>query len=136
MPRLSGAVPRPGAGPTMLVIDDDPAVCELMRRVCTREGFDVLTASSGEEGLRLAREKRPAIITLDVVMPGIDGWTVLTMLKADAELSAIPVIMISISDEKNRGLALGAANYLVKPVDRDRLAFALGPYRSEGATVV
>jgi signal transduction histidine kinase/CheY-like chemotaxis protein len=136
MPRLSGAVPRPGAGPTMLVIDDDPAVCELMRRVCTREGFDVLTASSGEEGLRLAREKRPAIITLDVVMPGIDGWTVLTTLKADADLSAIPVIMISISDEKSRGLALGAANYLVKPVDRDRLAGALGPYRSEGATVV
>jgi signal transduction histidine kinase len=136
MPRLSGAVPRPGTGPTMLVIDDDPAVCELMRRVCTREGFDVLTASSGEEGLRLAREKRPAIITLDVVMPGIDGWTVLTTLKADADLSAIPVIMISISDEKSRGLALGAANYLVKPVDRDRLAGALGPYRSEGATVV
>jgi signal transduction histidine kinase len=136
MPRLSGSVPLPGTGPRMLVIDDDPAVCELMRRVCTREGFDVLTASSGEEGLRLAREKRPAIITLDVVMPGIDGWTVLTTLKADADLSAIPVIMISISDEKSRGLALGAANYLVKPVDRDSLAGALGPYRSEGATIV
>jgi adenylate cyclase len=136
MLHLSGAVPRPGAGPTMLVIDDDPAVCELMRRVCTREGFDVLTASSGEEGLRLAHEKRPAIITLDVVMPGIDGWTVLTTLKADADLSAIPVIMISISDEKSRGLALGAANYLVKPVDRDRLAGALGPYRAEGTVVV
>jgi len=135
MPRLSASVPRPSAGPTMLVIDDDPAACELMRRVCTREGFDVVTASGGEEGLRLAREKRPSIITLDVVMPGIDGWTVLTKLKADAELSAIPVIMISISDEKSRGLALGAANYLVKPVDRDRLAGALEPYRGEGAAV-
>jgi CheY-like chemotaxis protein len=136
MPRLSAAVARPAAGPRILVIDDDPAACELMRRVCTREGFDVVTASSGEEGLRLAREKRPAIITLDVVMPGIDGWTVLTTLKADAELSAIPVIMISISDEKNRGLAMGAANYLVKPVDRDHLAGALGPYRAEGTAVV
>ena len=114
----------------------DPAACELMRRVCTREGFDVVTASSGEEGLRLAREKRPSIITLDVVMPGIDGWTVLKALKSDAELSAIPVIMISISDEKSRGLALGAANYLVKPVDRDLLAGALEPYRAGGTPVV
>jgi CheY-like chemotaxis protein len=124
------------SGPTMLVIDDDPAVCELMRRVCTREGFDVVTASSGEEGLRLARERRPALITLDVVMPGIDGWTVLKALKEDGELSSIPVIMISISDEKSRGLALGAANYLVKPVDRDRLAGILEPYRTEGTAVV
>jgi len=137
MLRLSTAgPPRLAAGPRMLVIDDDPAVCELMQRVCTREGFDVVTASSGEEGLRLAREKRPAVITLDVIMPGIDGWTVLTALKADADLSTIPVIMISISDEKNRGLAMGAANYLVKPVDRDRLAGALGPYRAGGTAVV
>ena len=134
-PRISTAVPRAAAGPRMLVIDDDPAVCELMRRVCTREGFDVVTASSGEEGLRMAREKRPALITLDVVMPGIDGWTVLKTLKEDGDLSSIPVIMISISDEKSRGIALGAANYLVKPVDRDRLAGVLGPYRTEGTAV-
>jgi signal transduction histidine kinase len=135
-PRISAAVPRPVAGPRILVIDDDPAVCELMQRVCTREGFDVVTASSGEEGLRLARERRPALITLDVVMPGIDGWTVLKTLKEDGDLASIPVIMISISDEKSRGLALGAANYLVKPVDRDRLAGVLGPYRTEGTAVV
>ena len=135
-PRVSAAVARAASGPRMLVIDDDPAVCELMQRVCTREGFDVVTASSGEEGLRLAREKRPALITLDVVMPGIDGWTVLKRLKEDGDLASIPVIMISISDEKSRGLALGAANYLVKPVDRDRLAGALGPYRTEGTAVV
>ena len=112
------------------MIDDDPAACELMQRVCTREGFEVVTAPSGEEGLRLAREKRPSLITLDVLMPGIDGWSVLKALKEDAELSKIPVIMISISDEKARGLALGAADYLVKPVDRDSLAGALEPYRS------
>jgi signal transduction histidine kinase len=135
-PRISTGVAGVGSGPRMLVIDDDPAVCELMRRVCTREGFDVVTASSGEEGLRMAREKRPALITLDVVMPGIDGWTVLKTLKEDGDLSSIPVIMISISDEKSRGIALGAANYLVKPVDRDRLAGVLGPYRTEGTAVV
>jgi signal transduction histidine kinase len=135
-PRISTDVARAPGGPRILVIDDDPAVCELMRRVCTREGFDVMTAASGEEGLRLAHEKRPAIITLDVVMPGIDGWTVLKTLKADDDLADIPVIMISISDEKSRGLALGAADYLVKPVDRDRLAGILGPYRTEGSAVV
>jgi DNA-binding response OmpR family regulator len=63
-------------------------------------------------------------------MPGIDGWTVLKTLKEDAELAKVPVIMISISDEKARGLALGASDYLVKPVDRDILTGALGPYRS------
>jgi CheY-like chemotaxis protein/anti-sigma regulatory factor (Ser/Thr protein kinase) len=138
MTRLPEAAPAavPAPGQRMLVIDDDPAVCELMRRVCSREGFEVVTAGSGEEGLRLAREKRPSVITLDVVMPGIDGWTVLKTLKSDAELSAIPVIMISISDEKSRGLALGAANYLVKPVDRDLLAGALQPYRAGGGQVV
>ena len=120
----------PGLGRVLLVIDDDPAACELMQRVCTREGFEVVTAASGEEGLRLARDRRPSLITLDVLMPGIDGWTVLKALKEDAELSKIPVIMISISDEKARGLALGAADYLVKPVDRDSLAGALEPYRS------
>jgi CheY-like chemotaxis protein len=122
------ASPRPGR--VLLVIDDDPATCELMQRVCTREGFEVVTASSGEEGLRLARERHPSLITLDVLMPGIDGWTVLKALKEDAELSKIPVIMISISDEKARGLALGAADYLVKPVDRDSLTGALEPFRS------
>ncbi len=120
----------PGPGRVLLVIDDDAATCELMQRVCTRAGFEVVTAASGEEGLRLARERRPSLITLDVLMPGIDGWTVLKALKEDAELSKIPVIMISISDEKPRGLALGAADYLVKPVDRDSLTGALEPYRS------
>jgi signal transduction histidine kinase len=131
LPPPAAAVPSPpAAGRVVLVIDDDPAACELMQRVCAREGFQVVTASSGEEGLRLAREKRPSLITLDVLMPGIDGWTVLKTLKEDAELAKVPVIMISISDEKARGLALGASDYLVKPVDRDILTGALGPYRS------
>ena len=80
----------------------------------------MVCAAGGEEGLRLAKELRPTVITLDVMMPGMDGWAVLTALKADAELADIPVIMLTIVDDKNLGYALGAADYLTKPVDRDR----------------
>ncbi len=89
----------------------------------------MIAAGSGEEGLKLAREKNPALITLEVVMPGIDGWTVLKSLKSDPELSAIPVVMVSISDDEDRGLAMGAADFLVKPVDRERMAGILAAYR-------
>ena len=133
--RLSQLVSVPGPAAavpaekrSMLVIDDDPSVCELMTRLCCKEGFEVLTAASGEEGLKLAREKRPNLITLDVVMPGMDGWSVLKTLKTDPQLSGIPVVMITISDERQRGLALGAAEYLVKPVDRNRLAGVLSAH--------
>ncbi len=127
MVRLSGGAPVAVQAPRqrMLVIDDDPAVCELMTRLCCKAGYDVVTAATGEEGLRLAREKQPNLITLDVVMPGMDGWAVLKTLKADPHLSAIPVVMITIADDRQRGLALGAADYLVKPVDRNRLAGVL-----------
>jgi len=125
MVRPLAAAP-PAAGPRrMLVIDDDPSVCELMTRLCGKEGYEVVTAANGEEGLKLARQKRPHLITLDVMMPGMDGWAVLKTLKADPQLSSIPVVMITIADDRQRGLALGAADYLVKPVDRNRLADVL-----------
>jgi CheY-like chemotaxis protein/anti-sigma regulatory factor (Ser/Thr protein kinase) len=114
----------------LLVIDEDPAVRQVMERLATREGYKLVTAGTGEEGLNLAREKKPDLITLEVVMPGIDGWTVLKSLKADPQLSGIPVVMVSISDDRDRGLAMGAADYLVKPVDRDRLAGILAAYRT------
>ncbi len=114
----------------LLVIDEDPAVRQVMERLATREGYKLVTAGTGEEGLNLAREKNPDLITLEVVMPGIDGWTVLKSLKADPQLSGIPVVMVSISDDRDRGLAMGAADYLVKPVDRDRLAGILAAYRT------
>src|SRR6266540_1356078 len=117
-------------GKTLLVIDEDPAVRQLMERIASREGYRLVTAASGEEGLKLVREVRPDIITLEVVMPGIDGWTVLKSLKSDPELTNIPVVMVSISDDRDRGLAMGAADYLVKPVDRDRLAGILAAHRS------
>jgi CheY-like chemotaxis protein len=120
----------PPTGKTVLVIDEDPAVQHLMERLASREGYAMIAAGSGEEGLKLAREKSPALITLEVVMPGIDGWTVLKSLKSDPELAAIPVVMVSISDDEDRGLAMGAADYLVKPVDRERMAGILAAYRT------
>jgi signal transduction histidine kinase len=89
--------------PTVLVVDDDPTVREVIERHLTREGFAVVTASGGQEGLRLARELHPAAVTLDVMMPDLDGWTVLAAIKGDPELADIPVILVSIVDEKNRG---------------------------------
>jgi CheY-like chemotaxis protein len=90
-----------------------------------RAGFAVTTAKGGQDGLRLARELRPAAVTLDIMMPDIDGWTVLAAMKGDPALSHIPVVLMTIVEEKNRGYALGAADYLVKPVDRGKLVTAL-----------
>ena len=114
---------------TILVIDDDAAVRELMSRFLGKLNFNVLTVASGEEGLRLAKQVRPVLITLDVVMPACDGWSVLSRLKADSELSKIPVIMVTIVDNEARGFALGASNYLIKPVDRERLAVLIEKHR-------
>ena len=114
---------------TVLVIDDDPSVHELLRRSLARSGFRVEGALNGEEGLRMARRLHPDAITLDVMMPGMDGWTVLSRLKSDSDLAHIPVIMLTIVDEKNRGYSLGAADYLTKPIERERLAQVLMRYR-------
>ena len=119
----------PEGVPTVLVIDDDPTVCELLQRFLSKEGFRVASAAGGEEGLRLAKTLHPVVITLDVMMPGMDGWAVLTALKADANVADIPVIMLTIVDDKNLGYALGAADYLTKPIDRERLAIILQKYR-------
>ena len=110
---------------TILVIDDDPEVRELISRFLTKEGFFVTTASTGVEGLRIARELKPTAITLDVMMPDMDGWTALKILKADPVLKSIPVIMISIAEDQKAGYALGVADYLVKPLDYEKLATIL-----------
>ena len=114
---------------TVLVIDDDPSVRDLMSRFLSKSGFRVVVASSGEEGLRVAKQEKPLVITLDVVMPEFDGWSVLKKLKSDPALAEIPVIIVTIVDNEPMGLDLGAASYLVKPVDRDRLAVLVEKYR-------
>jgi PAS domain S-box-containing protein len=113
---------------TVLVIDDDPAVSELIGRLLVREGFRAEIARSGAEGLRLARELRPTVITLDVMMPQMDGWSVLAALKSDPELCTIPVVMLTITDNRNLGFTMGAAEYLTKPVERERLLRVLRRY--------
>jgi CheY-like chemotaxis protein len=117
-------LPMP-ATPTVLVIDDDAAVRDLMARFLDKLGYRGIAAPNGPEGLRLARQVRPDVITLDVVMPQMNGWDVLEQLKADPELASVPVIMVTIDDREAVGLARGAANYLIKPIDKDRLAEAI-----------
>ncbi|HTM02591.1 MAG TPA: ATP-binding protein [Vicinamibacterales bacterium] len=114
---------------TVLVIDDDVSVRDLMSRFLEKLDYRVISAPSGLEGLRLAREIQPDIITLDVVMPQMNGWDVLDQLKSDPALASIPVIMITVVDHEALGLERGASNYLVKPIDRDRLAEALDRHR-------
>jgi signal transduction histidine kinase/CheY-like chemotaxis protein len=115
---------------TVLVIDDDASQRDLMTRFLGKLGFRAVAAASGEEGLQKAREIRPSVITLDVIMPGLNGWDVLDRLKSNTELESIPVIMVTTVDNQAVGLDKGAANYLVKPIDRDRLALALQKYRT------
>jgi len=108
-------------------------------RFLSKHGYRVATATDGARGLALARELHPVAITLDVLMPGLDGWGVLAALKADPALAAIPVVMVSMLDDAPVGYALGAAEYLVKPVERDRLLAALERCRAaagEGAVLV
>lgn len=130
MPVPSPEEPPPidGNRPLILAIDDDPAVLDILTRNLTREGYAVRTATNGEEGVALARTLQPRLITLDVMMPSMDGWSVLTALKADPTTFGIPVVMISIVEERQLGFALGAAEYLTKPIDRNRLMDILAKY--------
>ena len=117
-----------GAGRTVLVIDDDPQAREIIERMLRSDDFVVVTAGTGEEGLRLAHSLEPAVITLDVMMPDMDGWSVLRALKADPVLRDTPVVMLTMLDDQSRGYSLGATDYLVKPVDREQLRGVLSRY--------
>jgi CheY-like chemotaxis protein len=119
----------PAGVPIVLLIDDDAAMRDLTQRFLGKEGFRVMTAANGEEGLRLAKAQKPAVIALDVLMPGMDGWAVMTALKDDPDLADIPVIMLTIVDDKDMGYALGAADYLTKPIDWERLPDILRKYQ-------
>ena len=129
--------PTASTAPTVLVVDDDPTTRQLLHRMLAKEGFRVVEAPSGEEGLRLARAERPDVITLDVVMPGLDGWGVLAALKSDPDLAGIPVVMLTMTDDRHLGFSLGAAEYLTKPVERAQLSAVLSRYRpASGAGVL
>jgi signal transduction histidine kinase/DNA-binding response OmpR family regulator len=122
------AEPLPEVGTCVLVIDDDPLQRDLMQRYLRKEGFTVCTATGGVQGLRLARQLLPAAITLDVMMPDMDGWGVLAALKGDPTLRDIPVVMVTMVDDPERGFTLGAADYATKPVNRRRLSQILKKY--------
>ena len=128
---IAALAPTPNTAKTILLIDDDPATQNLIVRLLSKEGFRVESALLGEEGLKMARNLRPTAIILDVSMPDIDGWTVLSRLKTDPELQDIPVIMVTMVDDKTTGFALGATDYLTKPLDRQRLVALLERYRKD-----
>jgi signal transduction histidine kinase/DNA-binding response OmpR family regulator len=131
-PRVQG----PERGETVLVIDDDPNTLDLLGRTLAAAGFRAVTAGGGEEGLELARSLKPSAITLDVIMPGLDGWAVLRQLKNDPETRDIPVVMVTMTDDRDMGYALGATEFLTKPIQRDQLVLLLGRYRSDPAAGV
>ncbi len=116
-------------GTAVLVVDDDPTVRDLLQRFLTKEGYFVECASSGDEGLSRAREIFPMAIILDVMMPHKDGWAVLQEIKNDPALKSIPVVMYTMVDERNFGLAIGATEYLIKPVNKEKILQVLEKFR-------
>ncbi|WP_062012867.1 response regulator [Aureimonas sp. AU4] len=121
---------------TVLVIDDDTAQRELMTRFLAREGFAAITAPDGQTGLAMAKEMRPRAILLDVMMPGMDGWTVLARLKADPELAEIPVIMVTFVSERALASSLGASDYVAKPVQWESFRLVMDRFREEAGDVL
>ena len=109
------------SGDCVLVIDDDVTARDIITDYLRQAGFSVVTAAGGREGLKRAKEFHPIAITLDVIMPDLDGWTVLAALRGDPQLADIPVVMTTIVDERQQGMALGAVGYLTKPIDREKL---------------
>jgi signal transduction histidine kinase/CheY-like chemotaxis protein len=124
--RVPSEAERGPAGEHVLVVEDDRRSGNLLRVQLERAGYAVTLAADGLEGVRLARELEPRAVILDIVLPGIDGWDVLSQLKGDPATAAIPVVVVSILDERDTGYALGATEYLIKPVGREPLLRALG----------
>src|SRR5207302_2151036 len=110
-----------GSGPLVLVVEDDPAAAELLTRQLVAAGYRTEVARTGSEALAQARRLQPAAITLDIILPEVDGWEVITRLKSDERTSSIPIVVVSVVDNPELGLALGAMDYLVKPIEADDL---------------
>ena len=137
VPEAPPAMATAGASGTVLVVDDERNARDVLGSALMQEGYRVVTAAGGRDGLRLARDERPDAIILDVIMPDVDGWAVLRSLKSDADLCHIPVILVTVLGDRDMGVALGAAEHLTKPVDPQELMRVLSRVRRvEGATDV
>ena len=140
LPDRTNAISTPAAPPrvsdvaegasTVLVVDDDPAVLDLLSITLGKEGFRVIHARTGEEALAQARAHRPQAITLDILMPRMDGWAVLVALKSDPDLRDIPVVIVTMLMDRGMAFTLGAADFMTKPVDRASLTAMLRRYCS------
>ena len=117
--------PASGGAPSVLVVDDDPGARDLLGRYLQRAGYAVIMAGGGEEALRLARAMKPDIVTLDVLMPQMDGWAVLAAMKESPALADVPVIMVSVTDNRELAISQGVSDYLMKPVGREQLLQSL-----------
>ncbi|HEY5963425.1 MAG TPA: response regulator [Xanthobacteraceae bacterium] len=125
-----------GAGLTVLVVDDDPAVHDVLTPTLTKNGYRVIHARDGAEALATLRKSPPDVMTLDVMMPNVDGWSVLAEMKSDPALAHIPVIMLTIVDDRNLGWSLGASEYMTKPIDRERLVALVHRFTNRSADAV
>jgi CheY-like chemotaxis protein len=122
---------------TVLIVDDESATHDLLERELAGAGYHILHAAGGREGLKIAKQARPDVITLDIIMPDLDGWSVLKALKADPELCDIPVVLVTIMRDRDLGFALGAADYITKPLDREVLMRVVGRHvRGDGKAQV
>jgi signal transduction histidine kinase/DNA-binding response OmpR family regulator len=129
---VAGSINGHGAGPLVLVVEDDPAAAELLTRQLFAAGYRTEVARTGNEALARALELQPAAITLDIILPEVDGWEVMTRLKSDERTSAIPVVIVSVVDNPELGLALGAIDYFVKPLEAKELVDRLNRFNFKG----
>jgi CheY-like chemotaxis protein/nitrogen-specific signal transduction histidine kinase len=129
---INGEVDRTDRRPLVLVVEDDPAAAELLTRQIDQAGFQTTVARTGSEALAKAREHKPDAITLDILLPDLDGWEVLTRLKRAEETSDIPVVVVSVVDNPELGMALGALDYFVKPVPAKELMNRLSRFKFQG----
>jgi len=123
----------------VLVVDDDPAVHDVLATTLGKEGYQIAHAKDGVEALHMMRAHPPDIVTLDVMMPKMDGWSVLGIMKSEPQLAHIPVIMLTIVDHRNLGFSLGASEYMTKPIDRNRLIALIEKFaasRRDGTVLV
>jgi CheY-like chemotaxis protein len=137
LPAALADVPHGEAeAPLVMVIDDDPHARDLLCEAIRREGCRVVAVADGATALPAARRHRPDLVTLDILMPRIDGWALLAAFKADAELGDVPIIIVTVLAERGIALSLGAAGFLTKPIDRTRLAALIRQNLASGSTVL